>query len=86
MRSTELTATLASLKRVLADPRVGPVHEERLQKGRRELEKIGRSGRIDLRRVFRAVSLIAETLVEVVEDQSQNQPSSRTPDNDVDKR
>lgn len=69
MRSTELTAALAGLQRVLADPRVGPVHEERLQKGKKELEKIRRSGKIDHRRLFRIVSLITETLVAVVNDE-----------------
>lgn len=85
MRSKDLTAALAALKRVLADPRIGPVHKERLQKEQRALERFRRSGRIDQRQVFRVVSSIAEVLAEVISE-SQALSSATEPRNTVDKR
>lgn len=68
MRNKELTAALAALQRVLADPRLEPAHREKLRKGKRELEKIRRSGKLDHNKVFRAVSLLSSTLVERLAD------------------
>jgi len=67
MKVKELTVTLAYLQRVLTDPRLEPAHRERLRKGRRELERLRRSGKLD-RKVFRATELITATLVEVLSD------------------
>lgn len=66
MRHKELTAALDCLTRVLADPRVELTYRENLLKGRRELEKIRRSGKLDRNRVFLAVKLISESLYQEV--------------------
>ena len=68
MKNRELAATLAHLKRLLADPRLDNAHWKKLRKGYKELEKVGRSGKLDPRRVFRATELISSTLVEKLQD------------------
>jgi hypothetical protein len=67
MKDKELIATIVALQRVLANPRL-EAHQESLQKGLKELEKIRRSGKLDRRKVFRATSLITRTLVEMLPD------------------
>jgi hypothetical protein len=64
MRSKDLTATIRSLRRVLADPRLVHTQREKLRKSERELEKLRRSGRIDRSKLFLATSLITDALVE----------------------
>ncbi len=64
-RSSEPVFRLIS--KVLTDPRIGPDLRDRLQKARRELEKVARSGKVDRRQVFRAVELVATVLQEIVE-------------------
>jgi hypothetical protein len=66
MRNKELNASLAALRRILADPRLGTAHLAALRKGQRELESIRKSGKLDQRKVFRAVSLISSTLAEML--------------------
>jgi hypothetical protein len=68
MKSRELTATIAILRRLLADPRLETAYRENLRKGLRELEDIRRSGKLDRKKVFRAISLISSTLVEMLPD------------------
>jgi predicted RNA binding protein with dsRBD fold (UPF0201 family) len=68
MRSKGLTATLSHLQRLLADPRLEDAHREKLRKGHRELKKARQSGRLDQRKVFSAVSMISETLLEMLTD------------------
>lgn len=70
MGSKYLTAALAALGRVLADPRVGFAHRSRLLKAKRELEKIRQAGKLDRDKVFRATELIATVLCEVVSEQA----------------
>ena len=77
MKDNELTATIAALQRLMAEPRLGTARQERLRKGLKELERIRRSGKLDRRKVFRAVSLISSTLVEMLQD---TEPPT-TPDN-----
>jgi hypothetical protein len=64
MKSRELSATLALLRLVLADPRLETVHREKLRKGSKELEKAGRSGKLDYRKYFKATLWITSALVE----------------------
>ena len=65
MRIRTLSLTLAYLKRVLADPELESGHREVLTKALRELEVVRRSGKLDRRRVFRAVEMISATLLEM---------------------
>ena len=75
MKCKELTAALDILKRVLADPRVGRDHRERLKKGLRELEKARRSGpgRLRAEQIFHATAIIAEVLHDVTVAQANDQ-------------
>jgi hypothetical protein len=66
MRSKDLTATIRSLRRVLADPRLVHTQRERLRKSEKELEKLRRSGKLDRQRLFLATSLITDMLVELL--------------------
>lgn len=79
MYSKELSATLALLQRVLADPGLEPVRRERLRKGRRELKKVKQSGKLDQARVFRATFIITSTLVEMLPAPENDQPDLPTP-------
>jgi hypothetical protein len=64
MRNKELRSALAHLKRVQANPRLDSAQRERLRKGQRELEKLGRTGKPNREKIFRAVFLITGCLVE----------------------
>lgn len=80
MKNKELTATLAHLRRLLADPRLETAYREKLRKGTWELEKIRQSGKLDPRRIFRATSLIASTLVEMLPGTGITPTPSKSPD------
>lgn len=64
MRCKELNAARQSLTKVLADPRSGPGQRQRLERAKRELDVVARSGKLDRDRVFRATELIAAVLLE----------------------
>ena len=66
MKHSELKEALRSLTKVLTDPRLGPDQGERLQRAKRELEAVARSGKFNRERVFRAVRQITEVLLEIV--------------------
>ena len=66
MKHDELKQALRLLTKVLTDPRLGPDQGERLQRAKRELEAVARSGKLERERVFRAVRNIAEVLLEIV--------------------
>ena len=68
MKVKDLTATLACLRLVLADPRLDDARREKLLKGKRELEGVQRSGKLNRSKVFRATRLIASTFAEVLAD------------------
>lgn len=67
MKHEELKHALRLLTKVRIDPRLGPDQGERLQKAKRELEAIACSGKLDRERIFRAVRIIAEVFLEIVE-------------------
>jgi len=67
MQSHELKQALRLITKVLTDPRLEPGQGDQLQKAKRELEVVARSGKWDDRKVFRAVELIAEVLLQIVE-------------------
>ena len=66
MKHEELKRALRLLTKVLADPSLGPDQGMRLQRAKRELEAIARSGKFNRERAFRAVGNIAEVLLELV--------------------
>ena len=61
----ELSAAVAILKRLAADPTLEQGDRRRLQRAHRELAVLKQSGKLTPRRVFRAVKLISETLWEI---------------------
>jgi hypothetical protein len=67
MKHEELREALRLLTKVLTHPRLGPGQGEQLQRAKRELEVIARSGKLDKERVFRAVGIISTILLELVE-------------------
>lgn len=68
MKHEELKDALRLITKVLTDSRVGPDQGHQLQKAKRELEAVARSGKLDKQRVFRAVEIVAAVLLELVED------------------
>ena len=67
MKSNELKEALRLITKVLTDPRVGPDQGDKLQRAKRELEAIARSGKLEGPRVFRAIEIVATVLWELVE-------------------
>ena len=66
----ELKEALRLINKVQTNPSIGPGERDRLQTAQRELEKVGRSGKLDRRKIFRAVEMIACTLLEVVDERA----------------
>ena len=75
MKSKQLKAARRFITKVLADPRIGPGQRDELQKAKRELDAIARSGKMDRDRVFRVTAIIAAILLEIV----QSEPDDVTP-------
>jgi hypothetical protein len=73
VKHEELKEALRLLAKVLTDPRLGPDQGQRLQRAKRELEAVARSGKLDRQRVFRAVRDISEILLELVSLMQQSQ-------------
>lgn len=67
MKLRALDEALRMVSKAASDPRVDPDQSDRLRKAQRELEVVARSGKLDERRIFLAVSQIAAVLLEVVE-------------------
>lgn len=67
MRNNELNAARRLITKVLANPKVRPGQRDELQKAKRELDKVARSGKLDKDRIFRATEKIAAVLLEVIE-------------------
>lgn len=66
MRHRELKETLRLMAKVLNDSRVEPGQRDQLERARRELVAVARSGKLDSRRIFRAVAIVARVLSEIV--------------------
>ena len=66
MKSRELQQALRFLNKVLDDPRLKPGQGQSLRKGKRELDAVARSGKLDEFRVFRAVEIVTAVLLEIV--------------------
>lgn len=70
MRHKELKEALRLITKVQTNPRVGPGRGDVLQKAKRELEALARSGKLDEQRVFRVVETVARMLLEIVEEEA----------------
>ena len=70
MKDEVLKQALSKVTKVLVDPRLRPDQSDQLRKAKRELEKFLQSGRVDERRLVRAVEIVATVLLEIVRDEA----------------
>jgi hypothetical protein len=68
MKDEVLKQALREITKVSVDPRLRPGQRDRLRKAKRELEVSMRSGKLEERRLFRAVEIVACVLLEIVND------------------
>jgi hypothetical protein len=68
MKDQVLKQALREITKVFVDPRLRPGQRDRLRKAKRELEVSMRSGKLEERRLFRAVEIVAGVLLEIVND------------------
>ena len=66
MKSKELKETLRLIVKVSSNSRVEPGQRDRLERARRELTNVARSGKLEEVRIFRAAEIIAKVLSEVI--------------------
>lgn len=67
MKHEELKQALRLIAKVLNDSKIGPSQGKELQRVKRELQAVARSGKFDQRRLFRAVEIVARVMVDIVE-------------------
>lgn len=67
MKSEALKQTLRLITKVFTNPRVGPDQRDQLQRAKRELEAVARSGKVDERKIYRATEIVATVLLQIVE-------------------
>lgn len=60
MKREEAKEALRLIAKMLNDPRLKPDDRNRLREAQREMEKIARSGKVDRRKLFRAVRIVCE--------------------------
>lgn len=82
MRKKVLDLALAKLRHAEENPRLEIAQRVRLRKGRKELEKIGKSGNLNRERgrVYRAVLMLSATLLEIASEA----PDLTNPTNPID--
>lgn len=66
MKYEALEETLRLVTKVLNDPRVEPGQRDQLERAKRELMAIARSGKLERQRIFRATRIVALVLSEIV--------------------
>jgi len=69
-----LKAALRGITAVLNEPRLDPGQRDQLLKARRVLGAVGRSGKLDGRKVFRSVEIVTNVLLQVVEKDANTKP------------
>lgn len=67
MKHSELKEALRLITKVASDPRVNSGQRDQLQKAKRELVTVERSGRQETDRVFRAIEIVTTVLLQIVE-------------------
>ena len=67
MKDEELKHALRLITKVQTDPRVGPDHGDQLQRAKRELLTVARSGKLERHRVFLAIEIVAAVMLHIVE-------------------
>jgi len=66
MKRRALHETLRLITKAQLDPRVRPDQGDQLQRAKRELEAMARSGKFDKERAFRAVEIVATVFLETL--------------------
>ena len=66
MKSRELKETLRLVTKVLSNSRLEPGQRNQLERAKRELTNIVRSGKLEQDRMFRAAEIIAKVMSEFV--------------------
>lgn len=66
MKDEVLRQALSKVTKVLVDPRLRPDQSGQLRKAKRELEKAVQSGKVDERKLYLAVEIVASVLLDVV--------------------
>lgn len=79
MRNKWLDAALVDVRRMAADPSMEPARQVKLRKAGRELEKVRRSGKLEEKRVFRAVALVSELLLDTTRSAEPNREPTSVP-------
>ena len=69
MNVKSLKETLRLVTKVCSDPRMSSDQRDQLQKAKRELEAVARSGKLEGRKIFLAVELVSAVLLDVVENE-----------------
>lgn len=67
MKVKALNEALRLVSKVSSDPRISSDQRDQLLKARRELENVARSGKLDGKRIFLAVEIVASVLLGIVE-------------------
>lgn len=66
MKSKELKETLRLVTKVLRNSRLEPGQRDQLERARRDLLNIARSGKLEKEKLFRAAEIIAKVMSEFV--------------------
>lgn len=66
MASREPKKAARAITSLLTDPRVGQDQRDQLLKARRALERLARSGKMDKRKVYRVVEVVARIALDIV--------------------
>ena len=74
MRVKDLKTTLKWISSMLNEPRVGPGHRDQLNKAKRELETVARSGKFERDRIFRAVEIVSKVCLEIIAEDEAGRP------------
>ena len=74
MPKKELKAVLAMINKVLPDPRLEPGQRDQLCKAKQIFMRLGQRGKIKRSEVFRAAQIVATTLNEVLEAETERRP------------
>ena len=67
MKCKELKEALRLVTKVLSNSRLEPGQRDQLERARRELTNIARSGKLEQDRLFRAAEIIAKVMSEFVD-------------------
>ena len=74
MNSRQLKAAVRAIASLLNEPRLEPGQRDQLEKARRELGAVARSGKLERDRIFRAVEIVATVALELLADQEARKP------------